>query len=127
MHDTIKYLEASTAQSLLANMSLMTTLMDESIPPRIHVVSSNGNVEVKKGSTVTLECKASGNPVPTITWSRKVELEEVNPHLRGGRVENHLGKTAPSSPDQDLKLDLPILSNRAQHDKRVSQLRHRGG
>nr|CAD7397155.1 unnamed protein product [Timema cristinae] len=25
----------------------------------------------------------------------KVELEEVNPHLRGGRVENHLGKTPP--------------------------------
>nr|CAD7257746.1 unnamed protein product [Timema shepardi] len=25
----------------------------------------------------------------------KVELEEVNPHLRGGRVENHLGKTHP--------------------------------
>nr|CAD7408416.1 unnamed protein product [Timema poppensis] len=29
---------------------------------------------------------------------RKVELEEVNPHLRGGRVENRLGKTTPSSP-----------------------------
>nr|CAD7262314.1 unnamed protein product [Timema shepardi] len=25
----------------------------------------------------------------------KVELEEVNPHLRGGRVENHLGKITP--------------------------------
>nr|CAD7203762.1 unnamed protein product [Timema douglasi] len=25
----------------------------------------------------------------------KVELEEVNPHLRGGRVETHLGKTTP--------------------------------
>nr|CAD7411601.1 unnamed protein product [Timema poppensis] len=25
----------------------------------------------------------------------KVELEEVNPHLRGGRVENHLGKPPP--------------------------------
>nr|CAD7196218.1 unnamed protein product [Timema douglasi] len=56
----------------------------------------------------------------------KVELEEVNPHLRGGRVENHLGKTTPSSPDKDLNLDLPVLSSRAQHDKRVSQLRHRG-
>nr|CAD7570203.1 unnamed protein product [Timema californicum] len=56
----------------------------------------------------------------------KVELEEVNPHLRGRRVENHLGKTTPSSPDRDLNLDLPILSSRAQHDKRVSQLRHRG-
>nr|CAD7261412.1 unnamed protein product [Timema shepardi] len=57
----------------------------------------------------------------------KVELEEVDPHLRGGRVENHLGKTTLSSPDRDSNLDLPDLSSRAQHDKRVSQLRHRGG
>nr|CAD7570214.1 unnamed protein product [Timema californicum] len=57
----------------------------------------------------------------------KVELEEVNPHLRGGRVENHLGKTTLSSPDLDSNLDLPVLSSRAQHDKRVSQLRHQGG
>nr|CAD7203695.1 unnamed protein product [Timema douglasi] len=57
----------------------------------------------------------------------KVELEEVNPHLRGGRVENHLGKTTFSSPDRDSNLDLPVLSSRAPHDKRVSQLRHRGG
>nr|CAD7573799.1 unnamed protein product [Timema californicum] len=57
----------------------------------------------------------------------KVELEEVNRHLRGRRMENHLGKTTPSSPDRDSNLDLPILSSRAQHDKRVSQLRHRGG
>nr|CAD7399911.1 unnamed protein product [Timema poppensis] len=57
----------------------------------------------------------------------KVVLEEVNPHLRGRRVENHLGKTPPSSPDRDSNLDLPVLSSRAQHDKRVSQLRRRGG
>nr|CAD7430188.1 unnamed protein product [Timema monikensis] len=58
---------------------------------------------------------------------RTLSQEEVNPHLRGGRVENHLGKTTPSSPDQDSNLDLPVLSSRAQRDKRVSQLRHRGG
>nr|CAD7571872.1 unnamed protein product [Timema californicum] len=40
-----------------------------------------------------------------------VELEEVNPHLRGRRVENHLGKTTPSSADQDSNLDLPVLSS----------------
>nr|CAD7396158.1 unnamed protein product [Timema poppensis] len=28
----------------------------------------------------------------------KAELEEVNPHLRGGRVENHLGKSTPVHP-----------------------------
>nr|CAD7402120.1 unnamed protein product [Timema cristinae] len=49
----------------------------------------------------------------------KVYLEEVNPHLRGGRVKNHLGKTTPSSPDRDSNLDLPVLSSRAQHDKRT--------
>nr|CAD7573034.1 unnamed protein product [Timema californicum] len=48
----------------------------------------------------------------------KVELEEVNPHLRGGRAENHLGKTTPSSLDRDLNLDLPVLSGRALHDER---------
>nr|CAD7402102.1 unnamed protein product [Timema poppensis] len=52
----------------------------------------------------------------------KDELEEVNPHLRGGRMENHLGKTTSSSPDRDSNLDLPVLSSRAQHDKRVSVL-----
>nr|CAD7258843.1 unnamed protein product [Timema shepardi] len=46
----------------------------------------------------------------------KVELEEVNPLLRGGRVESHLGKTTPSLPARDLTLDLPVLSSRAQHD-----------
>nr|CAD7571854.1 unnamed protein product [Timema californicum] len=50
----------------------------------------------------------------------QVELEEVNPHLRGGRVENHLGKTTPISPDRDSNLDLPVLSSRAQHDKHCS-------
>nr|CAD7572042.1 unnamed protein product [Timema californicum] len=49
-----------------------------------------------------------------------VKLEEVNPHLRGGRVENHLEKTTPSSSDRDSNLDLPILSSRAQHDKRLA-------
>nr|CAD7570568.1 unnamed protein product [Timema californicum] len=48
----------------------------------------------------------------------QVELVEVNPHLRGGRVENHLGKTTPSSPDRDSNLNLPVLSSRALHDKR---------
>nr|CAD7195430.1 unnamed protein product [Timema douglasi] len=48
----------------------------------------------------------------------KVELEEVNPHLRGGRVENHLGKKLGSS-DRDSNLDLPVLNSLAQHDKRA--------
>nr|CAD7592197.1 unnamed protein product [Timema genevievae] len=55
----------------------------------------------------------------------RLNLEEVNPHLRGGRVENHLGKTTPSSLDRDSNLNLPVLGGLAQHDWHVSQLRHR--
>nr|CAD7267016.1 unnamed protein product [Timema shepardi] len=51
----------------------------------------------------------------------KVELEEVSPHFRGGRVESGkpFRKNHPSSPDRDSNLDLPVLSSRAQHDKCV--------
>nr|CAD7439516.1 unnamed protein product [Timema bartmani] len=41
----------------------------------------------------------------------RLNLGEVNPNLRGGSVENHLGKTTPSSPDLDSNLDLPVLGN----------------
>nr|CAD7589086.1 unnamed protein product [Timema genevievae] len=47
--------------------------------------------------------------VPEFSELGGLNLEEVNPHLRGGRVENHLGKTTPSSPDRDSNLDLPVL------------------
>nr|CAD7394811.1 unnamed protein product [Timema cristinae] len=77
--------------------------------------------------TRDVHCSAPVNNTRNASFGGTVELEEVNPHLRGGRVENHLGKTSPSSPDQDSNLDLPVLSSRAQHDKCVSQLRHRGG
>nr|CAD7400622.1 unnamed protein product [Timema poppensis] len=70
----------------------------------------------------------SGDWAVTIDFQQcKVELEEVNPHLRGGRVENSFRKITPSSPDRDSNLDLPVLRSQAQHDKRVIQLRHRGG
>nr|CAD7193851.1 unnamed protein product [Timema douglasi] len=47
----------------------------------------------------------------------RLNLEEVNPHLHGGRLENHLGPPHRSiSPDQDSNLDLPVLNSLAQHE-----------
>nr|CAD7257251.1 unnamed protein product [Timema shepardi] len=45
-----------------------------------------------------------------------LNLEEVNLYLRGWRVENHLGKTGPSSPERDSNLDLPVLGSLTQQE-----------
>lgn len=41
------------------------------VPPRIHYVSHKEPIEVLQGASVGMECKASGNPVPTVAWTRK--------------------------------------------------------
>lgn len=41
------------------------------VPPSIRTSPSSGQLTARKGGSITLECKASGNPVPVIYWSRK--------------------------------------------------------
>lgn len=68
------------------------------VPPSIRTSPSNGQLTVRKGGTITLECKASGNPVPSIIWSKKdsslpsgekslegfsITLEKVDRHQAG--------------------------------------------
>ena len=43
-----------------------------SVPPTIRPDPADGNYVVKKGRKVELKCVASGNPDPTITWTRQV-------------------------------------------------------
>lgn len=40
----------------------------------MRAVPSGGQITARKGGAVTLECKASGNPVPSIYWMKKVQL-----------------------------------------------------
>ncbi|KAG8231170.1 hypothetical protein J437_LFUL004999 [Ladona fulva] len=79
------------------------------LPPTIRSSPANGQVTVRKGGSVTLECKASGNPVPTITWTRKGKIlnrggeKAVRPTIltktylkgddncRGGRRKKNVG------------------------------------
>nr|CAD7262048.1 unnamed protein product [Timema shepardi] len=82
------------------------------LPPSVELIASESQVQYRLYALSTSYSNGLG--------IGKVELEEVNPHLHGGRVENHLGKTTPSSPNRDSNLDLPVLSSRAQHDKRLA-------
>jgi len=50
-------------------------------------VTSGGNIDTKKDSMIKLNCEADGNPVPNITWTRKViyniigNLSSINMYL----------------------------------------------
>ena len=46
-----------------------------SVPASISPQPSDGKFVVRKGSTITLECEARGNPKPKITWQRAVSFD----------------------------------------------------
>lgn len=60
IHSCVKCKEAKS------NLNISVT-----VPPRINFISHSGPLDVTQGSTVKMECRASGNPVPTIAWTRK--------------------------------------------------------
>lgn len=50
------------------------------VPPSVRPVPQNGQITARKGSSVTLECKASGNPVPNLYWHKKVRNICASPY-----------------------------------------------
>lgn len=67
------------------------------VPPSLRPVPQNGQVTARKGSSVTLECKASGNPVPNIYWHKKVR--ELLHALKCAIIEKVHAKKVPSTCD----------------------------
>lgn len=48
------------------------------VPPKIDYVSpAGGRIDVNKGSSLRLECRAKGNPSPKIVWMRKVRVDNL--------------------------------------------------
>ena len=68
--------------------------LDILIPPSIFSEPADGNVVVKRGSSVSIRCLATGNPEPVVTWSKVnqadvvgsgevMELSQVTRHHEG--------------------------------------------
>ena len=48
------------------------------VPAYVEPQPTDGKFVVRKGSTITLSCRATGNPMPTVTWQRKVTQEKYH-------------------------------------------------
>nr|CAD7573025.1 unnamed protein product [Timema californicum] len=74
--------------------------------------NSKFNISFKQIVTLNNKCVVFGRLVKGFKTLRKYLGSD--PHLRRS-VENYLGKTTPSLPNRDSKLNLPVLDRLAQH------------
>nr|XP_017102055.2 hemicentin-1 isoform X2 [Drosophila bipectinata] len=52
------------------------------VPPSVRAIPTSGQLQARKGGPITLECKGSGNPVPSIYWTKKRSEQVHGPHRR---------------------------------------------
>ncbi|XP_060523734.1 lachesin-like isoform X2 [Cylas formicarius] len=58
------------------------------MPPSIQIVPPSGQVVTRKGGPVFFECKANGNPTPTVQWSKKDGLLPSGLQVETGHMLN---------------------------------------
>ena len=55
---------------------MQVSLLSVLIPAQVEPYPATGMVVARAGSSVTLECRASGNPMPDITWKKVNDLKQ---------------------------------------------------
>uniref|UniRef100_A0A1B6DCG8 Ig-like domain-containing protein n=1 Tax=Clastoptera arizonana TaxID=38151 RepID=A0A1B6DCG8_9HEMI len=87
------------------------------VPPSIQSSPHATQLVTKKGGNVTLECKASGNPMPNVHWTRKDKPELFHQKIEGFSItlekvdHNHSGVyrcTANNGVGSPVSLDLKL-------------------
>ncbi|SPP83016.1 neuronal growth regulator 1 isoform X1 [Drosophila guanche] len=56
------------------------------VPPSVRAIPTSGQLQARKGGPITLECKGSGNPVPTIYWTKKSGANKSTARIGDGPI-----------------------------------------
>ncbi len=83
------------------------------MPPRFDDSETSADVDVVEGEAAELTCKAGGNPVPDITWSREdkkqIHGNKDTPALRVGKKSEARTNTEPKLHLMELGISVIIL------------------
>nr|CAD7430611.1 unnamed protein product [Timema monikensis] len=85
-------------------------------PPPVHPTEIRTSISLSSAAELNMTSALANYTTGTgyvKLGIEKVEFEEVNPHLRGVRVKDHIGKTFLSSLNRDSNLDLHIFGSLA--------------
>ncbi|XP_017102054.2 protein amalgam isoform X1 [Drosophila bipectinata] len=56
------------------------------VPPSVRAIPTSGQLQARKGGPITLECKGSGNPVPSIYWTKKSGANKSTARIGDGPI-----------------------------------------
>ncbi|XP_017002962.3 igLON family member 5 isoform X1 [Drosophila takahashii] len=56
------------------------------VPPSVRAIPTSGQLQARKGGPITLECKGSGNPVPSIFWTKKSGANKSSARIGDGPI-----------------------------------------
>ncbi|KAH8284326.1 hypothetical protein KR018_009356 [Drosophila ironensis] len=56
------------------------------VPPSVRAIPTSGQLQARKGGPITLECKGSGNPVPSIYWTKKSGANKSSARIGDGPI-----------------------------------------
>lgn len=74
-------------------MVIKTIFLSFAVPPNIEDSLSSSDIIVREGVNITLKCKATGSPAPTVKWKRDDNSKiAINKSLIGEcATETHFG------------------------------------
>ncbi|KAI8043994.1 hypothetical protein M5D96_000142 [Drosophila gunungcola] len=75
-----------TYRAVVGDTLVLPCQVENLVPPSVRAIPTSGQLQARKGGPITLECKGSGNPVPSIYWTKKSGANKSTARIGDGPI-----------------------------------------